>query len=277
MARTDEGFFSAKDNTRLYWRSLLPEAPKAIVGVLHGYGDHSGRYAHVMQALADENIGTVALDYRGHGKADGRRADVLHWADYLSDLEVFWERVRSTANGKPTFLFAHSHGALMATHWAFRRPEGLKGLLFSAPFYKLALEAPPLKLFGAKLIKNIMPALHLSNELKVEQLSTVVEWQKSSLADPLYLHVLTPRWFFETQGAQEQLTGRGKDLVTPVLFMAGAEDPIASMPAARAFYETVGATDKQWKEYPVARHEIWADVSKPQMMTDIVEWISTRC
>ncbi len=280
MARSDEGFFSAKDDTRLFWRSLMPEKPKAIVGIVHGYGDHSGRYLHVMQALAQQNLGTVALDYRGHGKADGRRADVLHWPDYLGDLELFWSRVRETAathGSVPTFLFAHSHGALMATHWAFRRPEGLSGLLLSAPFYQLALQAPPLKLFGARLIKNIMPWLHLSNELKVEQLSTDTAWQKSSSEDPLYLHVLTPRWFFETQAAQEQLTGRGKDFVAPVTFLAGGADPIASMPAARAFFETVASSDKQWKEYPGFRHEVWAEVGKAGLITDIVEWISKRC
>ncbi len=277
MARSDEGFFTSKDNTKLFWRSLLPDAPKAVVGLVHGYGDHSGRYAHVMQALATQGLGTLALDYRGHGKADGRRADVTHWPDYLADLDVFWERVQQAASGKPTFLFAHSHGALMATHFAFRRPAGLKGMVLSAPFYKLALEAPPLKLFGAKLIKGILPALHLSNELKVEQLSRDEAWQKSSAADPLYLHVLTPRWFFETQAAQGQLAGRGGDVVVPVQYLAGGADPIASMPAAKAFYDTVASTDKGWKEYPGFRHEIWAEIGKEQVITDIVEWISGRC
>ena len=277
MARTDEGFFSARDNTRLYWRSLMPDAPKAVMAIEHGYGDHSGRYLGVMQALAEKDIGTIAVDYRGHGKADGRRADVAQFADYVGDLDLFWDKVRATANGKPTFLFAHSLGGLIATHWAFKRPEGLKGLLLSSPFYKLALQAPPLKLFGAKLIKNIMPGLHLSNELKVEDLSTDVAWQRSSLEDPMYLHVLTPRWFFEAQAAQEQLTGRGKDLVVPVIYLAGGADPIASMPAARAFFDTVGSTDKTWQEYPGFRHEIWAEVEKARVIADIVGWISAHC
>jgi alpha-beta hydrolase superfamily lysophospholipase len=277
MARTDEGFFSGKDDTRLYWRLLLPEAPKAILGIVHGYGDHSGRYLHVMQALALQNIGSVAFDYRGHGQADGRRADVHHFADYLEDLEVFWAKVRDVGAGKPTFLFAHSLGALIATHWAFKRPEGLAGLVLSAPFYKLAFEAPPLKLFGARMIKGLLPGLHLSNELKVEQLSTDVAWQQSSAADPLYLKVMTPRWFFETQAAQEQLSGRGKDLVCPVVFMAGGADPIASMPAVKAFFETVGSDDKQWRDYPGFRHELSAEVGKAQVISDIVEWISARC
>ena len=277
MARPDEGFFLAKDNTRLYWRSLMPDAPKALLAIEHGYGDHSGRYLGVMHALADQNIGTIAVDYRGHGKADGRRADVSHFSDYVGDLDLFWEKARATAHGTPTFLFAHSLGALIATHWAFKRPEGVKGLLLGSPFYKLALKAPPLKLFGAKLIKNIMPGLHMSNELKVEDLSTDVAWQKASSEDPLYLHVLTPRWFFETLGAQEQLTGRGKDLVVPVIYLAGGADPIASMPAARAFYETVGSTDKTWRDYPGFRHEIWAEVEKGRVISDIVEWISAHC
>lgn len=278
MARSDEGFFSAKDQTRLYWRSLLPDSPKAIVGMVHGYGDHSGRYLQMMQALAQQQVGTIAFDYRGHGKADGRRADVKAWADYVGDLDVFWQRVRSTAGTNvPTFLFAHSHGALMATHWAFGRPQGLKGLVMSAPYYQLAFKAPPIKVFAARLIKGLLPGIHLGNELNVEQLSTDVEWQKSSAADPLYLHMLTPRWFFATEAAQQQLSGRGKDLVTPVLYLIGGADAIASTPATRAFYDTVGSTDKQWKEYAGFRHEVWAEIGKDRLIADIVEWISARC
>lgn len=92
--KKDEGYFSSKDNTRLYWQSIAPEAPKAWVAVVHGYGDHSGRYRVPMESLAKAGFASMALDYRGHGKADGKRGDALHWSDYLDDLDVFWARVR---------------------------------------------------------------------------------------------------------------------------------------------------------------------------------------
>ncbi len=278
MSRRDEGDFTSKDGTRLAWRSELPDAePKAWVGVVHGYGDHMGRYAQPMAALAREGFGVLAFDYRGHGKAAGARGDVGAWGDYLLDLAAFWARLVESAKGKPVFLLAHSNGALIATHFVASTalPE-LKGLVMSAPFYALAFDPPALKLLGARLIKGLLPGLNIANELKPEQLSRDEAWQRETAGDPLYLHSTTPRWFFETQAAQRRLEGQGPKLTGPLLVLAGTADPIASMPAARAFFETVGARDKTWKEYGDYRHEVMMEVGKEQVWADISQWISAH-
>ncbi len=277
MARRDEGFFSAKDDTRLYWRSLFPDGAFAdVVAIVHGYGDHSGRYQAVMEALVAQGHGTIALDYRGHGRADGHRADVKKWGDYLGDMEAFWARVRTLAEGKPTFVLAHSNGGLIVTHWAAGHPEGLAGLVLSAPFYQMAFEPPALKLLGARVIKGLLPGLHIGNELKIEQLSRDAGWQRTTAEDPLYLHVTTPRWFFETMGAQAQVGEKAKAITQPLLVVAGGEDPIASMPAAKAAFEKMGSADKTWKEYAGMRHEVLNEVGKEQLIDDISRWISSH-
>jgi alpha-beta hydrolase superfamily lysophospholipase len=277
MPRHDEGYFSSKDNTRLYWQSLFPDAaPTAVVGLVHGYGDHSGRYKATMEDLVGRGFGVLAFDYRGHGKADGRRGDCLKWSDFVDDMTVFWERVRSAAGAAPTFVLAHSHGGLIATHWAATQPAGLKGLVLSSPYYRLAFEPPAVKLLAARLVRGLLPGLHIGNELKVEQLSRDEAWQKATAADPLYIHVTTPRWFFEHQAAQEQLAGKGAALTLPVLMVVGDADPIASVPAARAFFETLGARDKTLKEYAGYRHEVLNEVGKAQVHDDIAQWISAH-
>ncbi len=277
MARHDEGYFSSKDGTRLFWRSSTPDGEaSALVAVVHGYGDHSGRYTRTMDDLAARGLSTIALDYRGHGRADGKRADCLAWTDYLDDMAVFWDRVREAARGRPTFVLAHSHGGLIATHWAARAPAGLTGLILSAPYYKLALAVPPLKLLGAKLVKGFLPGLQISNELQPEQLSRDPAWQKFTVDDPLYLHVTTPRWFFAASAAQDQLAGLGGAITTPVLLLAGGADPIASMPAAKAFFDTLGAKDTTWKEYPDFRHEVLNELGRERVIDDISQWISAH-
>lgn len=277
MARRDEGYFSSKDGTRLFWRSAAPDGQAtAMVAVVHGYGDHSGRYLHTMDALVAKGFSTLAVDYRGHGKADGRRADCAKWSDYLDDMNVFWGRVREAAGGLPTFVLGHSHGSLIATHWIASKPDGLAGVILSAPYYKLAFEPPALTLFGAKVIKGILPGLHISNQLKPEQLSRDPEWQKTTAADPLYLHVTTPRWFFEHLAAQDRLAGLGSAITQPLLMLAGLADPIASMPAAKAFFETIASKDKTWKEYADFRHEVLNEVGKERVVDDIAQWISSH-
>ncbi len=277
MAGRDEGFFSSKDGTRLFWRSQVPDGqPAALVAVVHGYGDHSGRYQRVMSDLVARNFATIAFDYRGHGKADGARADVGHWSDYLDDLDAFFRKAKDLAAGKPIFLLAHSNGALIVTHWVAQKPEGVAGVILSSPFYALAFTPPPLKVLGARLIKRLMPGLSIGNELKAEQLSRDVAWQQETVADPLYLHNTTPRWFFETQAAQARLTGLGAAITLPVLYLAGGADPVASTPTARGFFDTVASTDKTWKAYPDFRHEILCEVGREEVIADIAQWISAH-
>lgn len=277
MARRDEGYFSSKDGTRLFWRSALPEGtPQALVAVVHGYGDHSGRYLGTMDALVARGFGTIAFDYRGHGKADGARADVGRWSDYLDDLEALWRKAREMAAGVPIFVLAHSNGALISTHWAAARPPELKGLIMTSPFYALAFKPPAVKVFAARLIKGLLPGLSMGNELKPEQLSRDVAWQQQTAADPLYLHNTTPRWFFETLGAQDRLNGLGRELTGPLLMLAGGDDPIAATPAARGFFDTVAAADKTWKAYDGFRHEILNETGKEQVIDDIAQWISAH-
>lgn len=277
MARRDEGFFTAKDNTRLYWQSALPDGePTDFVGIVHGYADHSERYRHTIDWLAAHGHGVLAFDYRGHGKADGRRGDCLTWEDFLDDLDAFWAKLKEMAGDKPVFLLAHSHGALMATHRVARQLPGLKGLVLSAPFYKLAFEPPGLKLFFGRIVKRIAGGIHMGNELDFAQLSRDEAWQKATAADPMYFRVTTPRWFFQTLDTQAALAGKGKDISLPVLMLAGGEDPIASMPAAKGFFETIASQDKTLKEYEGMRHEVLNELGKEQVLADINQWISAH-
>lgn len=278
MTRRDEGYFSSKDGTRLFYRSLAPDGePKALVAIVHGMGDHSGRYLHTMEGLVAQGFATIAVDYRGHGKADGPRTDCRVWSDYVDDLEAFWRKATAFAPGRPAFVLAHSHGGLIATHWAALQPVGLQGLVLSAPYFALAFDPPPLKLLGARLIGGILPGLPVPTGLTPAQLSRDPAWQQATLDDPLYLRTITPRLFFALQVAQKELPARAEAVKVPLLVAAGTADPVASIEAARGFFGQAGSRDKTWKEYPAFVHEILNDTGKEQVLADIAQWISSHC
>lgn len=280
MPRRDEGYFASKDGTRLFWRQEVPDAePKAWIGVIHGYGDHLGRYQRPIEQWVKDGYAVLAFDYRGHGKADGSRADVKVWNDYLDDLQAFISRLTEAARGKPMFLLGHSHGGLMLTHWLGQQtstPPELKGAILSSPFFAFAFDPPKLQVLGAKLIKGILPGLKISNGLKAEQLSRDAAWQKETMADPLYLHDTTPRWFFAVTESQAKLQGIGSRISLPVLFVGGTADPIASLPAGTALVETFASKDKTTKAYPEMRHEVLMEVGREAVWSDISQWISAH-
>jgi len=103
-------FFPAKDNLRLFRRSFVPPSPRAAIVVLHGYADHSGRYLEVMGHLARRGLSVHALDYRGHGQADGRRGHIDSFSQYLDDLGLFLGLVAAETKGLPCFVLATAMG-----------------------------------------------------------------------------------------------------------------------------------------------------------------------
>ena len=277
MARRDEGFFTAKDLLRLYWTSDLPESPRAHVAVVHGYGDHIGRYRPVTEALVAEGFGVHGLDYRGHGRADGRRGFCDKWPDYLDDLALYWERVRKAAGGQKIFLLAHSHGALMAVHLlASRGMQGLSGVVLSAPYFKLAITPPTSKLMAARVAGKVVPWLPIPSELKVEDLTRDPDIQRETSADPLYIRTVTPRWFTESTKAQAEALGLAIRVTAPIFILCGSADGVAAPAAARSFFETVGSTDKKFKEYPGMRHEPLNELGRAEVFRDISGWISAH-
>jgi alpha-beta hydrolase superfamily lysophospholipase len=278
MARHEEGFFTAKDNLRLYWESDAPVAePKAVVGVIHGFADHLGRYRLTRAALVEAGLAVDAFDFRGHGRSEGQRGHVDSFGQYVDELERFFERMKDGAPKRPAFILAHSMGALIALSFLLeRKPAGLAGLVCSSPFLGFAFDPPLVKVAAAKLLDRVLPALTMGNGLKVEELSRDPQWQASTAQDPLYHHVVSSRWFNEATKTQGQVLALGRRVELPLLVLTGSEDKIASVKTTRGFLETIGSKDKQYKEYPGMRHEVLNELGKEEVVGEIVRWISSH-
>ncbi|MBF5045569.1 lysophospholipase [Aggregicoccus sp. 17bor-14] len=274
MPHHDEGFFNAKDNLRLFWVLDVPEAPRAHVALVHGYGDHSGRYRPAIEALVADGFAVHSFDYRGHGRADGRRGHAERWQDFVDDLEVFWARVRRSAGAQKTFLLGHSHGGLMALQWLSRDVQGLSGLVLSAPYLQLALSPPALKVAAARVVGTVLPWLPIKSGLKAADLTRDEAIQAATLSDPLYLDIATPGWFTQSSRAQVQTLASGPSVKVPLFLFCGEKDGVASTVASRAFFESVASADKTYKEYPGMRHEPLNEVGRDEVFRDISGWIS---
>ncbi len=277
--RYDEGFFAAKDNLRLFWRSVRPaeaSAERAHLAVVHGYGDHSGRHKAEMEFLARRGIACHAFDYRGHGQSDGRRAYCDAFYQYLDDLEVLLGHARQAAEGKKLFLYGHSLGGLICARWALGRKSEVAGVIFGSPLMRLAFEPPAIKVWAAKAVDKILPWLPMGNELKAEQLTREVAIQEASWKDPLYLHVATPRWFNESHRVMDEVRRRCAEITLPALAVVGSDDPIVSAQAVRDLFAGLGSADKQLKEYAGARHELFNELERERTWGDFLAFIDSH-
>ena len=158
---------------RLFRREWRPDASaSAAVVLVHGFGEHSGRYENVGPALSARGIAVHAYDQRGHGRSAGRRGHIDAWADYHGDLEDTVGRIRAAdATGTPVFLYGHSMGGLVVLEYALRKPERLAGLIVSAAPLRPGNVAGPLKVAMARVLSRLVPGFSLDLGLEAADLS----------------------------------------------------------------------------------------------------------
>jgi alpha-beta hydrolase superfamily lysophospholipase len=237
-ARFEDGFLRTEGRgPRLYWRSYEPPRPRATVAVVPGGGDHSGRYPALTAGLVAAGFRALLVDFRGHGRSEGRRWHVERFGDYLDDMDAFMGHVRARAGDGKVFVAAHSMGALIAATWALAPGREAAGYVLSSPYLKLKLEPPALKILTARLVGTVVPWLPISTDLRVADLTTDEELQRWTLDDPLYGRATTPRWFVESGKAQRELMASAERFTAPLLVLTAGADPIADPDAARAFFD----------------------------------------
>jgi alpha-beta hydrolase superfamily lysophospholipase len=272
--RRDSGPISRAGAPSLYFYSSFPQvAPKAVVGVLHGYGDHAARYTHVMDAWANRGIGSVALDMRGHGRAEGQRGYCDRFSDYLDDAAVLSRLVHERALGGPSLLFGHSFGGLVATSFVLAEPASWRGLILSAPYFGTALKVPPLKLFAGKIATRILPRLALPMGFHGSDVTHDPVRAREYDEDPLAFTKATARWFDEAVRAQGRVIARAHSLAIPLYLVMGTADPIAELSAARSVFDAAGSKDKTLDLREGLFHEPLSEPEWPQIADALASWI----
>lgn len=252
--------------------------------VLHGYGDHAGRYAHVMRWLSARGVDSVAVDLRGHGLSGGRRGYVRRWDEYLDDVRAALAHGRHVwaAEGLsrlPLFVLGHSHGGLVLAAAVIRgilRPAEVAGCVMSAPW--LAAAEPLTWAWRAIAVATnvVAPALRVRTGLTPDMMTSDPQMIADSRADPLLLRSATPRWFATAVRAQADVAARAAEFRLPLLCLIGDHDRIASLHAARRFVDHAGSADKAFEVLPGARHEILRETGRERTFERIMGWMADR-
>jgi alpha-beta hydrolase superfamily lysophospholipase len=268
---------SASRGPALYYFAVSPSGvPRAVVGLLHGYADYGKRYAHVADAWAGHGIATVALDMRGHGRAEGKRGYCERFEEYLDDAAELARLVGEHAQGVPAFLFGHSFGGLVASSAVIERPQPWRGLVLTDPYFGMALDVPRIKVLAGQVASRFAPWLTLPTGLRGAQMTHDAERARAYDDDPLVFKGATARWFTESVRAQNRAVGRAPSLAMPLYVAFGSEDPVAKRSRARDFFDAVGSSDKTWSDRPGCFHEVLNEPEWPALATSIAQWISSH-
>jgi alpha-beta hydrolase superfamily lysophospholipase len=268
----------ASPGPALYSYSALPDSggqrPKAVVGLLHGYGEYAARYERVMDVWAERGIASVAIDLRGHGRAQGKRGFCERFEEFLDDtLEL--ERLTAERSA-PAFLFGHSFGGLVAASAALERPAPWKALIMSAPLFGIAMDVPPIKRLAGRVASRLLPGLSMPNGIRSTDVTHDTALAAVYDKDPLVFHIATARWFTEVQAAQRRASAKAASLTMPLYVVMGTEDKISSYTKARAFFDAAGATDKTWDKRDGLFHEVLNEFEWRTIADKIADFVLAR-
>src|SRR5882757_1920540 len=243
---------------KVFYRSVVPSGTAwARLGLLHGYGDHCSRYLHLFKWLAERGVACHAIDFRGHGRSDGKRGFVRRWDEFLDDADALMEEAgMKKSGGPPNFLVGHSHGALVLAMAGLRGLNNVAGTIFSCPYFKSGVPVPWYKYFLGRVANRCMPSIAIRSGLQPEWLCRDEELIEDSRNDPMGHHVATPRWFVTMQEAQREVMERAGEFKLPMLMLVGKSDCIAVPEVAEKFFQRAGSGEKKILVYAEMLHEV---------------------
>ena len=253
-----------------YWKS---KQPKAVVLLVHGMGEHSGRYAgFVVEKLIEQNISVITFDHFGHGKTEGKRGHNPSFKAVLDSVSKMLEKSKEVFGDIPTYLYGHSMGGNVVLNYALRRTSVIKGVIATSPFLKLAFEPPRIKLSVGKLLQKIAPSITMGNELDPTHVSRDKNEVQKYIDDPLVHSKISPNFSITFIETGKWVIENASDLKYPTFLLHGTDDKIIDH---KASVEFANKTEKaSIKLYEGGYHELHNDLCKEEMITDIVSWIN---
>ena len=262
--------WSARDGTALYVRHWAAAGdPWATVLIVHGIGEHGGRYEHTGRLMADSGLDVYATDLRGHGLSGGRRVYVNSWGDYVADLGAALELVR--ALGRPVVLLGHSMGALISLTYACSECAKPDLLVLSA--VPLGANAPAWQRLAAPVLSRLAPTTVIANPIAGNQLSRDPAVGTAYFADPLVQPRSTARLGAEFFAAMERARDNVSRLDVPTLVIHGGDDNLVPTAVSEPL---AGVPGVERRVLPGLRHESMNEPEGPEVVAAIVEWLRAR-
>jgi alpha-beta hydrolase superfamily lysophospholipase len=251
--------------------------PRAAVAVVHGFGEHSGRYSNAVATLTARGFSVHGFDLRGHGRSGGRRGHVGAWAEYLDDLGAFIVHVGSQEPARtPVFLYGHSFGGALVLEYVLRRPDGVVGVVASAPsLVPSGVRSPALEAL-ARALSRVWPTFSLPLPLETAAISRSPEVVAANRSDALNHLRITARTAGESLRAFAWTMANAPAWRLPLLVIHGGADRIIDPEGSRAFVTAArggGATDVELRIYEGGYHEPHNDLEAERVISDVADWV----
>ena len=273
----DEGTFTADDGTTIYHQSWTPDgdtaAAKAVVLIVHGLGEHSGRYRHVAETLVDAGYAVAALDHRGHGKSSGKRVYVKSYDELMRDLTQFRRMVEAEHPGAPLVVLGHSMGGNLAMGHVLGNQDGIAALALSGALLKVGDDVSPMQRKTLTAVAKVAPGVRPLG-LPADAVSRDPDVVQRYIDDPLvHTGKITAGLIAALFGAIDGFAPRYAELTLPIWIGHGTDDRLVEVAGSHELEQAAVNADVESHYYDGLYHEIFNEPEQDVVLADLVAWL----
>ncbi len=271
----NEDFFTNHLGQKIYYQSWMPEGDiKAVIFIVHGLGEHGGRYMNVVNHFVPLNYAVYAIDHPGHGKSEGTRVYIDKFEDFISTAEILFDKIRNDNPGKKMVILGHSMGGLIATWFIGKHQDKLTAAVLSGPAVKIPDNTPKAMVAAGKILSKILPKAGVV-DLDVEGISRDKRVVEAYNSDPLVNHKkATARLGAELLSAMEKAPEIAATVNIPVIIVQGGADRLVNPDGAKMLYELIPHDDKQLNIFDGYYHEVFNEPEHKEVLGIVEEWLN---
>ena len=270
-----EGCLNSFDSTKLFYRLLKPDkSPKAVVIVVHGFGDHSGGMQNISTYLVENDYMVISFDLRGHGKSSGKRGYVENWDEYTADLAQIHRLVVSDYPELPIYLVGHSMGGVLALDYVLGQEDRINGVVTFSP--AISYKASPLEKFGVMVMGKLKPDFRYTKRGNFQMYRKNLAKYGEDNINGLRHNIATPGLGRALLHAISRVGKQADFVKVPFLLQYGLDDKIIPPTKLNDFFAKVGSKNKDVFAYPVTKHRPFDESLKEQVLTDLINWFNQQ-
>jgi acylglycerol lipase len=276
--REAQGAYTGKSGVQIAYRGWVSDKTKSVLVIMHGLGEHSGRYSRVADHLDGRNISVYAFDLEGHGRSEGKRGHADSFLNYVHDLKLLMNRIKAAHPGVPVVLMGHSMGGLVALRYALTYKHDLSSLILSAPAIYPRDRHSALAHFAAGLVRGIAPSATVATGLSPADLTHDETERAAYAADPANHFRISFRLATELFANAQFCLDRAGEIRIPILLLHGSDDPVCDVKGSELLAASFRNPVSRFVVYNGLYHEILNEVEKERMkvLNDVKKWIQGK-
>lgn len=271
-----EWAWKSNDALELYAQSWQPdEKPKAVICLVHGLGEHAGRYEHAGKAFTDAGFALAGFDLRGHGKSGGPRGHIPSFEAYMDDIEGFQKQVEDRFTDIPRFLYGHSLGGILALNYVLRRKPDFTGVISTGAGLRTSLEKQTAKVTMARVLGMLMPNMVIPSGLDPATISRTTDVVDAYVNDPLVHNKMTLGFGKIMLSVLPWTFEHAHEFSLPLLVMHGMDDKLGYPRGSEEFAGLVKG-DCALKLWDGLYHEIHNEPEQNEVFAFTIDWMNSQ-